>query len=165
MRIEEVFDRYHRAVFDFAYRLTRRADIAEDVTQECFLALMRAPERFDPSRGTLKTYLFSIARNLVLKHYRDTRTEEGELDLASAASDPRAALEISSAVGDAVAELPHLQQEALILFEYEGLALEEIAQVLATEVGTVKSRLHRARQVLQQRLRPYVDARRRGWQP
>jgi RNA polymerase sigma-70 factor (ECF subfamily) len=45
--------------------------VAEDITQECFLALMRAPERFDPDRGNLKTYLFAIARNLTLKNYRD----------------------------------------------------------------------------------------------
>jgi len=155
MRIETAFDQYHRAVFDFAYRLTRSTDVAEDVTQECFLALMRAPDRFDPARGTLKTYLFSIARNLVLKHYRDTRAEEVDLDQVSSAADPTAALEISSAVGDAVAQLPHLQQEALILFEYEGFALEEIAQVLETEVGTVKSRLHRARASLKRRLAPF----------
>jgi hypothetical protein len=68
VKIEAAFDEYHQAVFDFAYRLTRCADLAEDITQECFLALMRAPERFNAERGTLKTFLFAIARNLTLKN-------------------------------------------------------------------------------------------------
>jgi DNA-directed RNA polymerase specialized sigma24 family protein len=54
-------------VFRFAYRLTGRADKAEDVTQECFLALIRDPGRFNRAHGTEKTYLFSIARNLALR--------------------------------------------------------------------------------------------------
>ncbi len=52
MKIEDAFDKYHQAVFDFAYRLTRHAVLAEDITQECFLALVRAPERFNPIAGT-----------------------------------------------------------------------------------------------------------------
>src|SRR6202042_3325420 len=113
------------------FRLTRREDIAEDVTQECFLALIRAPHRFDEVRGNLKTYLFSIARNLVLKQYRDHRAEE-PLDDSDAPGpiDAGAAMEISTAVSTAVAGLPLLQQEAIILFEYEGATLEEIAQIV-----------------------------------
>ena len=153
MKIEDAFDDYHQAVFDFVYRLTHSADVAEDITQECFLALVRAPERFNPDRGTLKTYLFAIARNLVLKNYRDQRTTEAaDLDLTT---DPRSSLEISSAVESAVGGLPHLQQEALVLFQYEGLALEEIAHVIGTDVGTVKSRLHRARERLRRELAPF----------
>src|ERR1700693_357061 len=153
VKIEDAFDDYHQAVFDFAYRLTHSADVAEDITQDCFLALVRAPERFNPDRGTLKNYLFAITRNLVLKNYRDQRTTEtADLDLAS---DPRSTLEISSAVESAVAGLPHLQQEALVLFQYEGLALEEIAHIVGTDVGTVKSRLHRARERLRKELAPF----------
>ena len=153
VKIEDAFDDYHQAVFDFAYRLTRSADVAEDIAQDCFLALVRAPERFNPDRGTLKSYLFAIARNLVLKNYRDQRTTEAAgLDLAS---DPRSSLEISSAVESAIAGLPHLQQEALVLFQYGGLALEEIADIVGADVGTVKSRLHRARERLRKELAPF----------
>ncbi len=156
LKIEDAFDRYHQAVFDFAYRLTRSTDLAEDITQECFLALVRAPERFDPERGSLKTYLFAIARNLVLKNYRDRRIAEPSESLeVQVSSDPRLTLEISSAVSDAVAGLPHLQQEALVLFQYQGLALDEIAQIVGTDIGTVKSRLHRARERLRRELAPY----------
>jgi RNA polymerase sigma factor (sigma-70 family) len=153
---EEAFNRHHQAVFSFTYRLTRSEDIAEDITQECFLALLRAPQRFDPARGNIRAYLLSIARNLALKQYRDGRAEEAldAVDVPATAA-PQQALEASSAVAAAVAELPHLQQEALILFEYEGMTLEEIAQIVATEVGTVKSRLHRARERLRCALAPY----------
>ena len=157
MTPQQAFDQYHQAVFSFAYRLTRRQDLAEDLTQECFLALLRAPERFDESRGTMKTYLFSIARNLALKQYRDHRTEE-PLDDPEAAverADPMAALELASAVAEAVAGLPLLQQEAVVLFEYERFTLEEIAQIVGTDAGTVKSRLHRARERLRRVLAPY----------
>jgi RNA polymerase sigma-70 factor, ECF subfamily len=150
------FDQYHQAVFSFAYRLTRRQDVAEDLTQECFLALIRAPGRFDEARGNLKTYLFSITRNLALKFYRDHGAEEPmETAGAPSAIDPRRALEVSSAVAEAVGGLPQLQQEALILFEYEGVSLEEIAQIVCADVGTVKSRLHRARERLRKTLAPY----------
>ena len=136
--------------------MTRREELAEDITQECFLALIRAPHRFDETRGNLKTFLFSIARNLALKHYRDHRAEES-LDDSDAPESihPGAAMEIATAVSTAVADLPLLQQEALILFEYEGATLEEVAQIVGADVGTVKSRLHRARERLRRTLAPH----------
>jgi RNA polymerase sigma-70 factor (ECF subfamily) len=153
---QEAFDRYHEAVFRFVYRLTGRADTAEDITQECFLAFVRAPERFDGARGTMKTYLFSIARNLALKNHRDqcaeTPFEDGDGALLA---DPHASPELSSVVQQAVAGLPAMQQEALVLFEYEGFTLEEVAAVVGADVGTVKSRLHRARARLKRTLAPY----------
>ena len=148
---ETLFDQHHRAVYRFLYRLTRRRDVAEDLTQECFLACIRAPERFDSARGSEKTLLFAIARNLALKHYRDHRPE-AELE------DNRAVEPVHDtdlAIEAAVSALPHLQQEALILFSYEGLTLEEIARVTGSEVGTVKNRLFRARENLKKALAPY----------
>ena len=159
MTPQSAFDQHHQAVYSFAYRLTRREDIAEDIVQECFLALVRAPHRFDPARGNMKVYLFSIARNLALKQYRDDRGEE-PLDGSEepAGVDPRGSIEVSSAVAAAVAGLPQLQQEAVILFEYEGVTLEEIAQIVGADTGTVKSRLHRARERLRRVLAEYRKA-------
>lgn len=157
MTAEEAFNRYHQAVFQFAYRLTLRADLAEDITQECFLAFLRAPGRFDSARGTVKTYLFAIARNLVLKEYRDSRAETPLDELPVAAKRPSA--ELASAVAQAVATLPQLQREAVVLFEYEGFTIEEIAQVTGADAGTIKSRLHRARENLKRTLRPQERVR------
>ena len=152
----EAFDRYHQAVYQFAYRLTAREDLAEDITQECFLAFVKAPQRYDRTRGTVKTYLFSIARHLALKQYRDGR-ERAQLEGEVVAVEADGAWEISSAVAKAVGDLPPLQQECLILFEYEGFTLEEIAHVVSADVGTVKSRLHRARERLRQTLAAYRE--------
>src|ERR1700675_3669295 len=126
MTPEQAFDQHHQAVYDFAYRLTRRGDLAEDIVQECFLAFVRAPERYDPTRGTVKTFLFSIARNLTLKHYRDHRAEDRlEQDDLPHPFDPRrcldASMAISEAVNTAVSSLPALQREALVLFELGGI--------------------------------------------
>ena len=156
MRAEEAFDRYHRAVFRFVCRLTLRAGLAEDITQECFLAYVRAPGKFDERRGELRTYLFAIARNLALKHFRDRAGEEAlNGDDPHAAADPRTGIEAAAAVEQAIARLPLLEREALVLFQYEGFTLAEIASVADAEVGTVKPRLHRARERLRVSLAPW----------
>jgi RNA polymerase sigma-70 factor, ECF subfamily len=163
MTPEQAFDLYHRAIYSFAYRLARRPALAEDLTQECFLAMLRAPHRYDAARGSMKVYLFSIVRNLALKQYRD---ELGEREIAESedlvGTDPRRSIEISSAVSAAVAALPLLQREALVLFEYEGVSLEEIALIVGADVGTVKSRLHRARERLRRVLAAYREVRKRN---
>jgi RNA polymerase sigma-70 factor (ECF subfamily) len=114
--------------------------------QECFLAFVRTPERYDPARGTVKTFLFSIARNLTLKHYRDHSAEDRfEEDNLPRPFDPRQSLDASAAVNAALAALPPLQREAIVLFELGGCTLQDIAHIVGADGGTVKSRLHRAR--------------------
>ncbi len=142
--------------------------MAEDITHDCFLSLIRRPQNFDPARGTLKTYLYSAARNLSLKHFRNTAREAsgeefGEEPSIPVREQPLDRLldeELSLKVKEAVLTLPTLQREALILFEYEGLALREIAGVMGTDVGVVKARLHRARGRLRSILGPYLNSSR-----
>lgn len=149
MTAEQAFDDHHKAVYRFVYRLTGNAECAEDVTQECFLALLREPQRWDATRGNMKTFLFSIARNLAFKRYRDEHTElRVDHEHALAVSDQRMDQELPVMVAQMVGRLPELQREALILFEYEGLPLSEIAAIVKTDVGAVKSRLRRARESL-----------------
>jgi RNA polymerase sigma-70 factor, ECF subfamily len=143
-------------------------EMAEDITHDCFLSLMKRPENFDRSRGSLKTYLYSAARNLSLKHFRDsareTAVEEfGEEPSIPVREQPLSRLlegELSSKVKEAVFSLPPLQREALVLFEYEGLALSEIAIIVGTDVGAVKARLYRARERLRTTLLPYLNSSR-----
>ncbi len=155
MTAEQAFDSYHKAIYRFVYRLTGRGDLAEDVTQDCFLAILRDPDRWKAARGTYRTYLFSIARNLAYKRYRD---DHGDLyvddDQASLVADGSADQELKVAVAQMVAQLPELQREVLILFEYEGLPLAEIALIVNADVGAVKARLHRAREGLRRLLVP-----------
>jgi RNA polymerase sigma-70 factor (ECF subfamily) len=159
----DLYGRYRIPVFRFAFRLTGSSATAEDVTQECFLALL-AGASFDPARGDLRTYLFGIVRNLALRRWRIAEREcegdEGnESDDPPSHDDPAAELilaERAELVSRAIGELPPLQKEALILFEYEDLSLEEIAAVTGADIGAVKARLHRARQALRRRLAPLL---------
>jgi RNA polymerase sigma-70 factor (ECF subfamily) len=142
--------------------------MAEDITHDCFLSLIRKPENFDPNRALLRTYLYSAARNLSMKHFRNAGRETAIEELTE---DPQIPVreqplrrlldeELTLKVKEAVSSLPPLQREALVLFEYEGLALSEIASVVGTDVGAVKARLHRARQRLKNTLRPYLNSSR-----
>lgn len=141
-------------------------ELAEDVTHDCFLSLMKRPEHFNPDRASLKTYLYSAARNLSLKHFRNTSRETAVEEFDQEPSipvreQPLSRLleeELSLKVKEAVFSLPPLQREALILFEYEGLTLSEIASVVGTDVGAVKARLYRAREGLRNTLASYLNS-------
>lgn len=162
-----LYQRHRDAVFRFAYRFTGSVAAAEDVTHDCFLSLIKSPERFDPTRGAgLRTYLYAAARNLSFKHLRPASAEVTLEELTEEPRGPEVEQplrqlldeELSAQVREAVASLPPLQREALILFEYEELSLAEIAAVIGAETGVVKSRLHRARQKLRQTLAPYLTS-------
>ena len=156
-----LYRRYRTPLFRFAWRLTGSVATAEDVLQECFLALLQG-DSFDVDRGSLRAYLFGIARNLALKRMRLSERESEELEDTAADLDPLEDLlsaERSEVVARAVLALPHLQREAIVLFEYEELSLEEIAAIAGIEAGAVKARLHRARETLRRRLAPLIAAR------
>lgn len=163
----QLYERHRDAIFRFAYRILGSVELAEDITHDCFLSLIRRPENFNAAKGSLRTYLYSAARNLSLKHFRNSGRETALDDLSDeppipVADQPLPRLldrELSSVVREAIFDLPPLQREALILFEYEGLALSEIAAVVGADVGAVKARLHRARERLRGTLRPYLNSR------
>jgi RNA polymerase sigma-70 factor (ECF subfamily) len=162
----ELYDRYREPIFRFAYRLLGSVEIAEDVTHDCFLSLIRKPENFRPERASLKTYLYAAARNLALKHFRNQGREAGMDEVTQEPQDsPRRGPlrrlldeELATHVKEAVFSLPPLQREALILFEYEGLSLSEVAEIAGTDVGAIKARLYRAREGLRRFLRPYFES-------
>ncbi len=168
-----LYERHRTPVFRFACRMLGQPQQAEDVTQECFLSILRRPEAFRAERASLRTYLCAIARHLALKQLRkrgqETVMDEPPVDADAAtranAPDPlRSAIEgeEAEAVRQAVLELPPLQREAVVLFEYQEMSLAEIATVCEVDVGTVKSRLHRARERLRRRLLPFLTG---GKQP
>jgi RNA polymerase sigma-70 factor (ECF subfamily) len=162
----ELYERYRTSIFRFAFRLCGSAEQAEDIAHDCFLSLIRKPAAYKPGRASLKTYLLAAARNLWLKTLRSSGRESSlddveEQRFVSTDSEPLGRLlneELAVTVQRAVLGLSPLQREALVLFEYEGLALNEIAELIGTDVGAVKSRLHRARQSLKSVLRPYFDS-------
>jgi RNA polymerase sigma-70 factor (ECF subfamily) len=149
------FEDHKDAVYRFAWRMMNSASAAEDVAQDVFLSLVRQPDRYDPSRGRLRSFLLAVTRNLVLKRWRDECPwDELNDERIAALSVPIESMDVARIVGDAVRMLPPLQREVLILAEYEELTLEEIARAVDSEVGTVKSRLHRARENLRRMLAP-----------
>jgi RNA polymerase sigma-70 factor, ECF subfamily len=110
--------------------------------------------------------LFAAARNLALKHFRDQGREAAMDEVTQEPQDsPRRGplrrlldQELAAQVREAVLSLPPLQREALVLFEYEGLSLIEVAEIAGSDVGAIKARLYRAREGLRRFLRPYFES-------
>jgi RNA polymerase sigma-70 factor (ECF subfamily) len=158
-----LYERFRDPIFRFAYRLLGSVEAAEDVAHDCFLSLIKEPGRFDSTRASLRTYLYAAARNLAAKRYhslgRETAIDElaDEPQTAERNEPIRRVLdnELAGEVERAIADLPPLQREALVLFEYEDLSLAEIAVVVGADSGTVKGRLFRAREKLRTRLDRY----------
>jgi len=152
---QTAFAQHKDAVYRFAWRMSGSAAAAEDITQDAFVGLLRYPDRFNPDRGSLRAFLLGIARNLALKRWRKEHRLD-PLDDETLVAEPidldRG--ELGDIVGRAVQALRPLQREVVILAEYEGLTLAEIARAVDADVGTVKSRLHRARENLRRMLAP-----------
>ncbi|HLK63099.1 MAG TPA: RNA polymerase sigma factor [Bryobacteraceae bacterium] len=156
-----LFEAHRDAIFRLAYRLTGALDVAEDLAQECFLGAVRHPGRFDFRRGTLRQYLCGTVRNLVRQRWQasgrevplddDPEADPEQLSIVLPGSEGGT---VAKAVQDAIAGLPELQREAVVLFEFEEMSLETIAAMSGCDTGTVKSRLHRARARLRRILAP-----------
>ncbi len=161
-----LYERHRETVFRFAYRMLGSSALAEEITHDCFLSLVSRPLRFDPARAALRTYLYAAVRNLSAKHFRrhggELPVEDAEDALTAPERDGplRKVLEaeLSEEVRRAVAALPPLQREVVVLFEYEELSLAEIAEVVGADVNAVKARLFRARAGLRKSLAPYLLA-------
>ena len=161
-----LYERHRTPVFRFACRLLGSAPLAEDITHDCFLSIMRKPDLFQPELASLRTYLCAAARNLAFKQLRrrgiETTVEEPpEPQPTGATPDPLQRVisgEMTEHVRQAVETLPPLQREAVILFEYHDMSLADVALVAQTDVGTIKSRLHRARQRLKRALAPWYES-------
>jgi RNA polymerase sigma-70 factor (ECF subfamily) len=154
----EAYGRHKDVLYRYAWRMTGSPAAAEDLVQECFLALLRNPAAYDHQRGTLRSFLIGVTRNLALKRLRGEKPFE-ELDDEAAICQP---IDVEGSgraeiVAQAVASLPPLQREAMILVEYEEMSLDETARVVGAELGAVKSRLHRGRENLRLMLAPLLE--------
>jgi len=155
---EEAFTALYRrrqgAVYRFAMQMTGSVVIAEDVTQEVFLALIETGGRYDAARGALASFLFGIARNLVLRRIdRETVAEIEEEPVCE--DDVLGELtrrETIEQVRRAVLSLPPVYREAVVLCDLQDLSYQDAAEALHCPVGTVRSRLNRGRAMLAQKL-------------
>jgi RNA polymerase sigma-70 factor (ECF subfamily) len=161
---EELVMTYQHRVFGVALRMLGNRAEAEEVAQEAFVRAHRAIGEF---RGDAKlsTWLYAITSRLCLNRLASGErrlTRQGEaalLRLSDAGPRPDAALErreLETALGRAIAELPEDRRIVVVLRDIEGLSYEEIAQVLELELGTVRSRLHRARADLKEKLERFL---------
>lgn len=163
--------KYQRKLFRLVHRLVRDANEAEDVVQEAFIKAYRALPSF---RGdsAFYTWLYRIgvntAKNWLLANGRRVKLassssgEEGvdELDLLTDEETPERVLlsrQIAQTVNRSIEQLPEELRTAIILREIDGLSYEEIAEVMDCPIGTVRSRIFRARESIAQQLRPLVD--------
>lgn len=129
---------------------------AEDVTQDVFLALLRGDIELDDSRGSLRALLLGTTRHFIWKRWRhECRWSPLTEDAFIAHPLPFHNGGREEAVSIAVNSLPPLQRETLILATYDELSLRDIAEALGVEVGTIKARLHRARENLKRMLSQY----------
>jgi RNA polymerase sigma factor (sigma-70 family) len=145
----ELFEAHFDAIYGY---LARRvgADLARDLAAEAFTRAYAGRKRFDPKRGEPRAWLFGIANNLLRHHYRD---EERRLQ-AFARIDPASREEAphEPVVAEALAVLSREERDVLLLFAWADLSYEQIAEALALPVGTVRSRLNRARARLREEL-------------
>lgn len=173
-----LYQRRQGAIYRFAWHMSGSPAAAEDITQEVFLALLREECGYDRERGTLSGYLFGIARKLVLRNLERGRADvplEPEVDESAphelaVIDDPLAGLtqhETVEALRRAVRALPRRYREVVVLCDLEELDYADAAVILGCPIGTVRSRMHRARALLLEKLnqerkpRLAVDA----WKP
>src|SRR6202042_3261156 len=155
----------HRRIYAICYRFTGSGTDAEDLTQEVFFKLYKNLASFDTQKGSFQTWITTLARNLLVDHFRRTRldrasdsldaTFDGDEDgppMAERLADPRpsqehhvAGLELKARVQDALKQLSPELREAVILRDLEDMDYKEISQVLRIPEGTVKSRISRGR--------------------
>lgn len=158
-----IYRRHGGLVYRFTLQMSRNETVAEEITQEVFLALLTQMDRFDAGKGALSTWLCGIARRQLWKHLERNDSavlfdldDEGAAELGSPDDGPAEVLlrsEAVAAVRAGMNELPPVLREVVILCALEEMSYEEAAQVLNVPVGTVRSRLHRAKARLADLLR------------
>ena len=152
-------ERHEQPVFRFALGMLGNREEAQDVTQDAFLAAYANLSGYDASRGAFSTWLFTIARNRCingLRRHRPTALQKPDAIQGRVIADPVHRQELSQQLDQALAALPIEQRSAFVLAEIEELPYAEIARIEQTTLGTVKSRIHRAKQRLQLVLEPVI---------
>lgn len=162
-----LYQRRQGGIYRFALQMCGFQPLAEDVTQEVFMVLIRNGETFDPTRGSLNAFLVGVARNILLRRLQrerfyapiddnsddDTTTNESFVTV-DGPLDELSRVETINSVRMAVLALPERYREVVVLCDLQEMSYVEAAEILSCAVGTVRSRLHRARALLIEKLRP-----------
>ena len=160
--LRDLYQRHGRALLRFSSAMCRSRQAAEDMVHDTFVALLREPASFDPARGSVFGYLCGVLRHRVSRHFRqqrrwvalDTENDASPVHAGDASNpaDEIARSEITVAFRRAMLELPLPHREVIALCDLEELPYTTVAGILECPVGTVRSRLHRARALLTIRL-------------
>jgi RNA polymerase sigma-70 factor (ECF subfamily) len=172
--LSALYRRRRSSVYRFALQMCGSPALAEDVTQEVFMVLIRERPAFDPARGSLNAFLLGIARNHVLRRLRRERfyvalaedsDNQGSTNHGAPTSttsvgplDKLTRTEAIESVRRSVLALPERYREVVVLCDLQEMSYVDAAEVLGCAVGTVRSRLHRARGLLIAKLRPEDEA-------
>ncbi len=161
-----LYRRRRQGIYRFALQMCGSQALAEDITQEVFLVLIHDGHSFDPARGSLNNFLIGVARNHVLRRLQRERfyvpmDESSDNDaianqalLATGGPlDDLSRAEAIESVRRAVLALPERYREVVVLCDLQEMSYLETAEILGCAVGTVRSRLHRARALLIAKLR------------
>lgn len=162
-----LYRRRQGGIYRFAMQMCGSQALAEDVTQEVFMVLIRDGQTFDPTRGSLNAFLMGVARNLLLRRLQRERfyvpmEEDSDEETTTRISFPTtdgpledlSRIETVNSVRMAVLALPERYREVVVLCDLQEMSYVEAAEILSCAVGTVRSRLHRARALLIDKLRP-----------
>ncbi len=161
-----LYRRRQGGIYRFALRMCGSESVAEDVTQEVFLHLVRDNGKFDSARGSFQSYLFGIARNQMLRRLERERpflslvSSENENDASPIENlivpgdllNDLTRRETIESVRQAVLALPAHYREVVVLCDLHEMSYQDAAEVLGCAIGTIRSRLHRARAILVERL-------------
>jgi len=176
----ELVEKYKQPVMNLAYRMLRDATEAEDLAQNAFIQAYKSAPRYAAS-AKFSTWLFTITRNLCLNEIRrrsrhpadsiDSSATESEESAGRQYEDVKAEQptetvlqhELEQKVEQALAELPEPQRTAILLCRGDEMSYEEIAEVVGCTLSATKSLIHRGREALKQKLKPYL--RTGQWKP
>ena len=150
-----LYRRHQAPVYRYALHMSGKADVAEEVVQDVFLVLLRDPRQYDAGRGPLLAYLLGIARKRVWRRLEKTRLFENELEHLADPRDLSLESERNQMIGRlrrAILALPANYREAVVLCDIEEMDYARAAAIQGCAVGTIRSRLHRARALLTARM-------------
>ncbi|HTP85979.1 MAG TPA: RNA polymerase sigma factor [Bryobacteraceae bacterium] len=152
--LAELYERLAGRIHRYALYTSGRRQMAEEVTQEVFLRLMGSGGRFDQSRGSVEAYAYGLARNLLRRMPKTVSALSEEPFSGGDLLDELIDDERTAALYEALAELPVGYRDVVVFCDLEERSYEEAARLMQCPVGTVRSRLHRARQLLAAKLAP-----------
>ncbi|QGQ94619.1 sigma-70 family RNA polymerase sigma factor [Paenibacillus psychroresistens] len=166
--LEQLYDRYEKAIYCFAHRIVNDVMMAEEVVQELFMRIWNFAERYESTQGKLSTWMFTLTRNIAIdilrKKQNRVQKQVAEQQQLNAIPDSGKAVEdevennwIGDEVRQAMKALNEDQQKVVEWIYYQGLTQQEVAERHAIPLGTVKSRVRLAMKQLKQRLANVVE--------